>query len=596
MKIKPFEGASFASIHLSGSKSITNRVLLYSSLAEGETELKNVLKSEDTEIMQTALAQFGVKIENGVVFGTNGNFIEGDLEIFCGNAGTATRFLVAIAALRKGKTYFSGKERMHSRPIESLINALSDLGVQVESVNNNNCLPLVVQGTGKIAGGKVKMRGDLSSQYFSALLALAPFAEKEVEIEIIGELVSKPYLDMTIALLNKFCVQVELSEPYLRIKPQKYVSPKIFEIEGDASSASHLLSITTASGGYLELFPLSPDSVQGDTFFAEKVLTKMGAKTHFEGNKLIFEKEKGRLQALGEINLEDMPDAAMNAVVLASLAEGKSLIKGLSTLRNKETDRISALCIELKKMGANITEGEDFIEINGGKKLKGAQIETYDDHRMAMSFAVLGAVTEDLDILEPECVVKTLPNFWEIFEKMRPKKNLALTGMRCAGKTEYGKIIAKKWGWEFFDTDLYIQEQAGKTINEIVDEKGWDYFRDLEYEACKMASEKEKTVIALGGGAITFERNQELLKNSLKVFLKTPLNVLCERIAEKSDRPSLTGTNYVEEMEKIWEQRKEIYLNISDLVVELAGEDIGQDEKKLLTKLNKFYKIVSFVS
>ncbi len=595
MIIQPFKKPSFASIKLPGSKSITNRVYLYSALAQGTTELNNVLESEDTEIMRTALEQFDINIENNKVHGKGGKFTKkGDLEIYCGNAGTATRFLIAIAGLRKGTTIFKGKERMHSRPIEPLLQSLRDLGVKAESINNNNCPPVKIIGTGKIKGGKTKMRGDLSSQFFSALLALAPLCENPVEIEIEEKLVSKPYLEMTIALLKKFGIQVDFSGQFLKIKPQKYISPKKFEIEGDASSASHLLSITTAVGGYLEVYPLPADSVQGDAKFCT-VLEKMGAKYEQKENKLILIRNPEKyLKPLVEINLENMPDAAMNAVVLSTLASGESTIKGLSTLRHKETDRISALTTELKKLGAIAEKGDDFISIKGGKELNGAEIETYDDHRMAMCFAVLGAKIKNIDIKDPDCVKKTFPNFWKVFEKMKPKKNIVLSGMRCSGKTELGKRLAKTWEWDFFDTDQYIEEKAGKTINEIVAENGWDYFRELEHIACKKASEMSNTVIALGGGAITFPKNQELLKNSLKIFLQMPLEILCDRIAKTSDRPSLTGQSHIEEMEKIWDERKKIYLETADLVIKFNNNDIEDNANNLLTKLETLYKIISF--
>lgn len=590
IKIRPFTAPLDAHVVLPGSKSITNRVYLYAALATGKTVFKGALISEDTAIMRTALKQFGVKIHGQTVWG--GSFsTKGRQEIFCGNAGTATRFLVAVAALREGETVFFGKERMHARPIEPLLTSLRDLGVDAVSVNGDGCPPVIVRGTGKLRGGKTAMRGDLSSQFFSALLAMAPLAQNPVEIEIIGKLVSLPYLEMTIALLKSFGITIDFDGRFLRVKPQQYKTPGEFRVEGDASAASHLLGICAARGGRLAVSPLPADSLQGDTRFAA-VLEKMGCKITHQGEILTIERH-GALKPLGEINLEAMPDAAMTACVLAPLAKGVSLIKGLSTLRLKETDRIAALATELRKMGAEVEAGNDYLKIVGGKPLHGTEIETYDDHRMAMCFTLLGTVVPGVIIHDPACVKKTFPAFWRVLAAMRLRKalkkrqNIVFTGLRCSGKTQIGKLIAKKLGWDFLDTDKLVEQKEGVKISEIVAQKGWDYFREREHEACKEAAKKKKAVIALGGGAITFPRNATFFKNSLVVFLKVPLSELAHRIASKNDRPSLTGAKQEQEMADLWRARKEAYEATADITVRCAAKTVGENGEKVYKEIKK---------
>ena len=230
--LKPFGKKIDAEIVLPGSKSITNRVYIYSALSSKKTELKGLLESEDTYIMRNALKKFGIKIKENVIHGGIENFVDGDIEIFCGNSGTSMRFLCALASLRNGETLLFGKDRMHKRPIEPLLKSLRDLGVDAISINNDGCPPVLIRGNGKIKGGHTTMRGNLSSQFFSALIAIAPFAKNPVKIEIDGNIVSAPYIKMTISILRQFGVFVDFDNRRIRIKSQKYKSPNTFQLRG----------------------------------------------------------------------------------------------------------------------------------------------------------------------------------------------------------------------------------------------------------------------------------------------------------------------------------------------------------------------------
>ncbi|MCT4592197.1 MAG: 3-phosphoshikimate 1-carboxyvinyltransferase [Candidatus Gracilibacteria bacterium] len=587
--IKPFTLPIDAEVRIPGSKSISNRAFVCASLCEGGLELGNLLESEDTMVMREALSQFGVDIKGDIVIGNGGDFQEGDFEIYLANAGTATRFLTALAGLRRGKTLIKGKERMYARPIEILLKALRDLGVDAQSVNGNGCPPVLINGTGQIRGGKTMMRGDVSSQYFSALLQVAPLAENPVEIEIDGKLTSLPYVEMTIAMLRDFGIHIDFDGKRFRVEPQQYKNPKCYQIESDASTASHILSIAAGFGGRCKVYPFQEKSLQGDSNFVE-ILAKMGARYNYDENGLIIESD-GNLKPLGEVDLSEMPDAGMNAVVLSALAYGESYLKGLSTLRDKETDRIKALSGELEKLGVEVEEGADYIRVfgRGMAVMKPAEIKTYDDHRMAMSFSVIGALMEGVVIDDPMCSVKTFPKFWEAFESMRNYKNIALSGMRCVGKTVYGKKLAERLAWDFIDIDAEIEKEAQESISEIVKNYGWDYFRDLEHAACQKFAQKEHIIISLGGGAIIFDRNKKLFRDSLVAFLYQDLDILAKRLEEASDRPALNGKSHLDELDFIWHDRKGKYLKNSDIVVDLSQKD-GVDQIIEVLHLERFLR------
>lgn len=414
---------------LPGSKSITNRAFLIAMLSNGQTELQGTLESDDTHYMQQALQTLGIQIQkeahNFKIQGNSGVFTNHqDLNLFLGNAGTATRFLTAAMSLRAGKTILDGNTRMRQRPIQDLIQGLQELGVKIQSLKTNGCPPLEVIGN-TLVGGEVTIPGEVSSQYFSAILLCAPYAKKEVTLNVQGELCSKPYIDITLDIMNKFGVQVE-NHNYQSFKiPQGCYQAQTYTIEGDASAASYFWALVALHGGKVKINNLSLHSHQGDVQFLD-VITQM-----LESDYEIITTESSlefqvaphpKLKGLGEIDLNHMPDVAMTLAILAACAQGETIITNVPNMRVKETDRIKAIVTELKKLGIQAEELENGLKIRGRitpqKLLSSVKIETYDDHRMAMCFAVLGTKINGIIINDPECTSKTYPNFWKDLEKI----------------------------------------------------------------------------------------------------------------------------------------------------------------------------------
>jgi 3-phosphoshikimate 1-carboxyvinyltransferase len=422
LTIHPFEHGAQGSVRIPGSKSITNRCLLLAALANGRSTIKNGLASEDADLMKTALQQLGVPIQEHntewSILGSGGVFPQKDREIYLGNAGTAMRFLTAAVALVPGKTRLLGKERMHHRPIGDLLGALKELGADIQSENKNGCPPILSIGKGIMEGGTCKISGKTSSQFLSALFHIAPLTKNGITVHIEPPLVSRPYLEMTRKILEQFGVHAEKKSEYEYHIPPQEISPVDIEIEADASSAAHVFSIAVAARGEVTIENFPQHSIQGDAKFVE-VLERFGAEGTFSKNGTCI-RMNTEVRPLGEINMEDMPDVALAAATISALAKGKTKITGLSTLRHKECDRIAAIEKNLKKMGADVYSGDDYLEIHGSPSaLHGAVIDTYDDHRIAMSFAPLGSIIPGVVIENPKCTEKTFPNYWEIFESVR---------------------------------------------------------------------------------------------------------------------------------------------------------------------------------
>ena len=407
--------------HLLGSKSINNRVLLLAALAKGTTKFFNILSSNDGDRMVEALQTLGFTLNYSKedktlsIEGCNGKIPKGDFDLYLENAGTAVRSLTAAVALGEGIYRINGNARMCERPIDDLVNSLRLLGVKVEYEVNDGFLPLKVYANG-LKGGKTSVKGAISSQYLTALLQASVYASQDVEIDIIGELTSKPYIDMTIALMEKFGVQVvnHNYEKFVIPAKQSYVSPKEFTIEGDASSASYFLGAATISGEFT-VYGCGKESIQGEAGFA-KVMEKMGADVHY-GDNFITVKSTGLLKGI-DIDMNSMTDTGMTLAVVALFAEGKTAIRNIANWRVKETERIKAVKTELEKLGANVEEGEDYIIITPPEKIKSSvAIETYDDHRMAMAFSLVAFGTDEVVIKDPLCCSKTFPNYFDVLKE-----------------------------------------------------------------------------------------------------------------------------------------------------------------------------------
>jgi 3-phosphoshikimate 1-carboxyvinyltransferase len=412
----------FGQVTLPGSKSITNRILLLSAIADGETTIKHALRSDDTHHMIEALKILQVDLtekENGdiLIQGVRGQFKNKSAEIFLGNAGTAFRPLTAALAFSQGDYMLSGVPRMHERPIKDLVDALLQLNADITYLNEEGYPPLRISPSEIIINSSVKIRGDISSQFLTALLMAIPLTKKEVSIEIVGDLISKPYIDITLNLMNRFGVQVKKIDWQYFVIPGSggYVSPGEIFVEGDASSASYFLA-AGALAGDIEVKGIGKNSIQGDIKFTE-ALTLMGAEIQILEESI----KASKASTLQAINLDcnHIPDAAMTLAVLALFAKGTTKLHNIGSWRVKETDRIKAMATELKKLGAEVVEGEDFIEITPPLHIKeNIEIHTYDDHRMAMCFSLVSLKNIPIIINDPDCVNKTFPTYFEVLESI----------------------------------------------------------------------------------------------------------------------------------------------------------------------------------
>ena len=406
-----------ATLTLPGSKSYTHRALIAAALAPGESILANALKAEDTELTAQALAGLGADLDwqghTVRVLGTGGHLKPVADPIFLGNSGTSMRFLTAVVALGSGTYRLTGTPRLCERPMGELLEALNNLGVQATSEQGNGCPPVTVTG-GSFTGGITRLSGAVSSQFLSALLLIGPLAPKGVEIEISGELVSRPYVDVTLSVLTAFGITFS-REAYRRfIIPggQSYRNHQ-YDIEADASSASYFWAAAALTGGRMTIANLDLESIQGDIDFLS-VLARMGC--HLISSPQGLTVEGGPLQGI-HMDMSAMPDLVPTLGVLAAFADGETVISGVAHLRHKESNRLAAVVTELGKMGITAEETPDGLRIIGGTP-QGAEIETYDDHRIAMSFAVAGLKAKGVVIHNPDCVAKSFPDFWEYFENL----------------------------------------------------------------------------------------------------------------------------------------------------------------------------------
>jgi 3-phosphoshikimate 1-carboxyvinyltransferase len=420
-KLKAIQSVS-GQVTLPGSKSITNRILLLSAIADGETIIKHPLQSDDTHHMIEALKILQVDLtqnKNGDIHikGSQGQFKNKSAEIFLGNAGTAFRPLTAALSFSQGNYMLSGVPRMHERPIKDLVDALLQLNANITYLNQEGYPPLKISPSEIIINSSVKIRGDISSQFLTALLMAIPLTKKEVSIEIVGDLISKPYIDITLNLMSRFGVHVKKIDwqHFLIPGSSAYVSPGEIFVEGDASSASYFLA-AGALAGDIEVKGIGENSIQGDVKFTE-ALALMGAKIQTLEASIKVSKVK-TLQAIN-LDCNHIPDAAMTLAVLALFANGTTKLHNIGSWRVKETDRIKAMATELKKLGAAVVEGEDFIEITPPLHIKeNVQIDTYDDHRIAMCFSLVSLKNIPITINDPACVNKTFPTYFEVLESI----------------------------------------------------------------------------------------------------------------------------------------------------------------------------------
>lgn len=444
------------SVRLPGSKSISNRVLLLAALAEGETEVRDLLASDDTARMLEALQALGVSVkhlggENWRIFGCGGRFPVKQAELFLGNAGTAFRPLTAALALAGGDYVLKGVARMHERPIGDLVDGLRQLGAQVDYLGNDGYPPLHLKPANIRPDGVVKVRGDVSSQFLTGLLMALPLTGETIAVDVVGELISKPYIEITLATMARFGVLVE-REGWQRFTVKAgscYRSPGVVYVEGDASSASYFLALGAIGGGPVRVEGVGADSIQGDVKFAE-ALAQMGAVIETGPNWMEARAPIGGLIAV-DLDCNPIPDAAMTLATAALFAQGTTTLRNIASWRVKETDRIAAMATELRKLGAEVEEGVDFIKITPST-VKPAAIDTYDDHRMAMCFS-LAAFATPLRINDPKCVAKTFPDYFERFATVtKAAPVIAIDGPSASGKGTVAARVAAALGFAYLDS------------------------------------------------------------------------------------------------------------------------------------------------
>ena len=482
LDIPPLASAGGA-VRLPGSKSISNRVLLLAALSHGQTTVHDLLASDDTAVMLAALKQLGCTVaksgrngESAVIGGLGGQLVQRKATLFMGNAGTAMRPLTAALALLGGEFELSGVPRMHERPIADLVDALRQLGCSIEYLGNEGFPPLrLLPGQLKL-DQPIHVRGDVSSQFLTALLMALPLvARRAIRVEVIGELISRPYIEITLNLLKRFGIQIERDgwQRFTIPAGSQYRSPGEIHIEGDASSASYFIALGAIAGSTdgqngIEIMGVGADSIQGDIRFIEAA-RMMGAKIDSTPNSLHISRGIWPLKAI-ELDCNHIPDAAMTLAVMALYADGTSTLRNIASWRVKETDRIAAMACELRKLGATVEEGVDYLQITppiARDAWKPAAIHTYDDHRIAMCFSLAAFNPAELPvrILDPKCVAKTFPDYFEALFSVTKAKTadipvICIDGPTASGKGTLAALTAHRLGYHYLDSGALYRLSA----------------------------------------------------------------------------------------------------------------------------------------
>ncbi|HKQ26656.1 MAG TPA: bifunctional 3-phosphoshikimate 1-carboxyvinyltransferase/cytidylate kinase [Burkholderiales bacterium] len=463
LELGPFDRAE-GELRLPGSKSISNRVLLLAALARGTTDVHDLLAADDVDRMLEALERLGIqsqKREPGrlAVSGCGGPFPVKSAELFMGNAGTALRPLTAALALCGGHYRLSGVPRMHERPIGDLVDALRQLGADVRYLGKEGFPPLEIR-PGKIRDqGTVRLNGEVSSQFLTAMLMALPLTGNQSTIEVVGDLISKPYVEITLNLMARFGVQVSRAgwKSFTIPADSRFHSPGEMFVEGDATGASYFLAAGAIGGGPVRVQGVGRNSIQGDVNFAT-ALAGMGARIEMGENWIeVRAPEKGRLRPF-DLDLNHIPDAAMTLAMTALFADGSSRLRNIASWRVKETDRIAAMAAELRKVGATVQEGADYLVVvppHASRLTPHASIETYDDHRIAMCFALVALAGVAVRINDPKCVAKTFPDFFDRFAAIAAGTSapvIAIDGPSASGKGTVARLVAQRLGFHYLDS------------------------------------------------------------------------------------------------------------------------------------------------
>ncbi|PVH71151.1 Shikimate dehydrogenase [Cadophora sp. DSE1049] len=586
-----------------GSKSVSNRALVLAALGTGPCRIKNLLHSDDTEFMLTAIAKLGGASyawedagEVLLVQGKGGDLRASPSELYIGNAGTASRFLTTVVSLCKPSTVKStvltGNARMKVRPIGPLVDSLRANGVDIKYLEKEHSLPLDVPASGGFAGGEIELAATVSSQYVSSLLMCAPYAKKPVTLRLVGgKPISQPYIDMTTAMMASFGIRVVRSkteEHTYHIPQGVYQNPPEYVVESDASSATYPLAVAAISGTTCTIPNIGSKSLQGDARFAIEVLRPMGCTVvQTDYSTTVTGPSRGQLVAIEEVDMEPMTDAFLTASVLAAVAKGTTRIRGIANQRVKECNRIAAMKEQLAKFGVECRELDDGIEVDGRpiSTLSSPHdgVYCYDDHRVAMSFSVLSVATlKPVLVTERECVGKTWPGWWDILslsfnvalagretadahshatsenQSALSDKSIFIIGMRGAGKTTAGGWAARILNRPHIDLDIELERTVRCTIPELIKDKGWEGFRDAELSLLnRMITEKPRGyVFACGGGVVEMPEARKLLSNYHKaggivLLVHRDTEQVMQYLQIDKTRPA-----YVEDMMGVYLRRK----------------------------------------
>lgn len=601
IEIIPLQKKIDAVVSVPGSKSYTNRALILATIAGKGTKILHPLISDDTKAMVNCLKVLGIKFSISKTFIKILNSIDAvegrNINLDANLSGTTIRFLLALSTVLPGIKTLSGEESLNKRPIGELVDALKQLGAKIEYLAKEGYPPVKVLSSG-LTPGTVKIKGDISSQFISAILMIVPLVG-EVNIEVIGEQSSKPYIDMTIDIMEKFGVRVNNLDykKYLINNDQKYKVQK-YTVEGDISSAAYFFAVAALTKSRILVRNINPNSKQADIAFLE-ILEKMGSKVTY-GKQEISVFGKG-VKAIN-LDMEDCPDQVQTLAVLAAFADGITKIAGVKSLRIKETDRILAIKQELKRMGIKVKSSQNSLTIFGGNP-KPATINTYSDHRMAMSFAVAGSLLCGMRINNPDVVSKTFPGFWEKLDLIGVKnikvlkKNIVLIGMRGSGKSTVAKLLSEKLNKQYLELDEILVKKMNMTIAQIVKKYGWDFFRDQESKIVKEVAKNSGLVISTGGGVVIRSENIEALKRKgILFFLSASLETLLQRIENKVGNdpkmPVLTDKKTPkEEILYILAQRDRLYRQAADEVIKIDGLNSEQLVSLIILKLRRRYEI-----
>ena len=475
LDLPPLAGAA-GTVTLPGSKSISNRVLLLSALCEGTTEIHDLLDSDDTRVMLAALRQLGCAVDaDGAVLrvtGLGGRAPASPAKLFLGNAGTAMRPLTAALAVLGGDFELSGVARMHERPIGDLVDALRQLGCRIDCLGNEGYPPLKI-GTPQLKlDAPIRVRGDVSSQFLTALLMALPLvAQRDIHIDVVGELISKPYIEITLSLLSRYGIHIARDgwQRFTIPAGARYRSPGRIHVEADASSASYFIALGAIAADAtrpLRIQGVGADSIQGDIRFVEAAQA-MGAIVHSEANALAVHRGAWPLKAI-DLDCNHIPDAAMTLAVMALYADGPSTLRNIASWRVKETDRIAAMAAECRKLGAQVDEGEDWLRIHplAAGQWRAASIHTYDDHRVAMCFslAAFNADRVPVRIEDPKCVGKTFPDYFEtlfaVTQAAQAVPVICVDGPTASGKGTLASRVAQALGYHYLDSGALYRATA----------------------------------------------------------------------------------------------------------------------------------------